>query len=207
MSAPVVNLSSMKPKQARSRARRAALIKHGVTLLERCEPDEFSIAEITGELGYSTGSFYSYFKDKTAYFIAIQEWINDELNESFEATFQSTTFSTKTLPERLETCVEFVLDYFRRRTGAIRAALRYERRLPEAWAPNRARTRQVVEAATDGLTPADQEKLETALQMAFGLMVNTVLHDPGPLRLGDVDLGPRIITALKPYFAEQKLND
>jgi AcrR family transcriptional regulator len=203
VTASVVSLPSVAPKQARSREKRAALIKYGVGLLERCEPDEFSIAEITGELGYSTGSFYSYFRDKTAYFIAIQEWVNSELDDRFQAVFHTPDFINKTVPERLETCVEFVLDYFRRRTGAIRSALRYERRIPEGWAPNRARTREIVDAATVGLKRKDRERLETALQMAFGLMVNTVLHDPGPLRLNDIELGPKVVEALTPYLTTE----
>lgn len=191
----------IEPKQARSRARRDALIEYGIGLLEDRELDEFSIAEITGDLGFSTGSFYSYFKDKEAFFVAIQEWVNDELEETFVEVFNVARLSRQTLAGRLETTVDFALRYFRRRTGVIRSALRYERRIPEGWAPNRLRTRRLVEVATHGLPKAKQERLEIALQLAFGLMVNALLHDPGPLRLGDPSLSRKIRAALDPYLA------
>ena len=193
------------PKQARSRARRAALIEHGVGLLERCEPDEFSIAEITEALGYSTGSFYSYFADKEAYFIAIQEWVNAELEDDFNRTFASERLANADPVARLAACVNFAIAYFRRRTGVIRSALRYERRIPQGWAPNRDRTRRIVEAATNGLPDNDKERLEFALQLAFGLLVNALLHDPGPLRLNDKDLGLRIVGALGQFLEHGSL--
>lgn len=198
--ATVTELSSVEPKQARSRARRAALIEYGIELLGRCELDEFSITEITGALGYSTGSFYSYFADKEAYFIAIQEWVNDELVEEFEKTFAIGHLTSKTLTGRMRISVRFALNYFRRRTGVIRSALRYERRIPAGWAPNRERTRKIVEAVTENLEAGEKKRLETALQMAFGLMVNAMLHDPGPLRLDDPGLEDAIIGALAPFL-------
>jgi hypothetical protein len=51
-----------------------------------------------------------------------------------------------------------------------------------------------------GLTSSEPQRLETALQLAFGLMVNTLLHDPGPLRLEDQKLAPKITTSLTPYL-------
>lgn len=190
------------PKQERSRARRQALIEYGAELLNRRDLDEVSIAEITGALGYSTGSFYSYFADKEAFFVAVQKWVNDDLNKAFKAAFANGRLADAPLPARLEACLTFTLAYFRRRTGVIRAALRYERRIPAGWAPNRARTRQIVQAATEGLSPPERERLETAIQLAFGLMVNALLHDPGPLRLADETLGPRVMAALGPYLTQ-----
>ena len=161
-----------RPKQARSRARRAALIERGADLLEGQELDELSVAEMTASLGYSTGSFYSYFKDKEAFFVAVQQWVNEELEDAFDAAFGAHRMAALPLPERLRECVDFALHYFRRRTGVIRSALRYERRIPEGWAPNRQRTRMIVEAATRGLPSDDANRLQIALQLAFGLIVN-----------------------------------
>lgn len=200
MPPPDTAIDTALPKQARSRARRAALIAYGMDLLEHSEPDEFSIAEITEAMGFSTGSFYSYFADKEAYFVAIQKAVNAELDAEFQRVFAPDRMRALGLSDRLAACVGFALGYFRRRTGAIRAALRYERRIPEGWAPNRARTRQIVEAATTGLNAGQKARLQLALQLAFGLLVNALLHDPGPTRLKDDDLEDQIITALSPYL-------
>ena len=90
------------PKQARSRARRQALIEHGARLLETADLDELSVAEITRGLGYSTGSFYSYFTDKEAYFIAGQRWVNDDLDDAFVRAFGDDRLRSAALEDRLE---------------------------------------------------------------------------------------------------------
>jgi len=204
MQAPAQIYVLQEPKQARSRARRAALIECGVEFLNERELDEFSVAEITHSLGYSTGSFYSYFQDKTAFFIAVQEWVNEDLIETLVKTIETQEMAQKNLTERLSACVDFALSYFRKHTGVICSALRYERRIPQGWAPNRATTQRLISAAVTGLGDADRQRLETALQLAFGMLVNALLHDPGPLRLNGKDMGPKIIMALKPYLSTEQ---
>ena len=201
MQVPAQIYTLQKPKQARSRARRAALIECGVEFLNERELDEFSVAEVTHRLGYSTGSFYSYFPDKTAFFIAVQEWVNEDQIKTFMKTIETPEMAQKNLTERLSTCVDFALSYFRKHTGVIRSAVRYERRIPQGWAPNRATTQRLINAASTGLGVADRQRLEVALQLAFGMLVNALLHDPGPLRLGDKEMGPKIIMVLKPYLS------
>ncbi|MEX0284507.1 MAG: TetR/AcrR family transcriptional regulator [Paracoccaceae bacterium] len=191
------------PKQARSRARREALIEYGIELLNQYDLDEISIAEVTGKLGYATGSFYSYFADKEAFFVAVQQRVNDQLDDEFDRMFGNRRLANDPLPARLNACLTFAIGYFRRRTGVIRSALRYERRIPEGWAPNRARTQAIVQAATQNLNEADRERLETALQLAFGLLVNALLHNPGPLRLEDDDLQRKIEDAMGPFLTAQ----
>lgn len=192
------------PKQARSRARRLALLEHGVEVLAEKELDELSIAEITAALGYSTGSFYSYFVDKTAFFIAVQQWVSDAQGKVVRDRIEARDISDLSLIERLTLCVAITIDYFRLRTGVIRSALRYERRIPQGWAPNRAMTQRIVSAATVGLNAVKKDKLEVALQLAFGMLVNALLHDPGPLKLEDADLGDKIVVALSPYLDVSK---
>lgn len=188
------------PQQKRSRERRAALVEYGLTLFAERDLDEVSIAEITEALGYSTGSFYSYFPDKSAYFIEVQHWLNHIQEPVIAQTFETADMAQARLPERLEISVTFALHYFRTYTGVIRSALRYERRIPQAWAPNRATTHRIVTAACIGLDADQTERLQIALQLAFGMLVNALLHDPGPLRLDDPSMGPKILAALRPYL-------
>lgn len=192
------------PKQARSRARRDALVELGARALEHQELDELSVAELTAQLGFSTGSFYSYFRDKEDFFIAVQEWVNAEFGPAFEAAIGQGRLAGLPPDARLRACLGVAIAYFRAWTGAVRSALRYERRIPAAWAPNRARTRQIVAAATEGLDAPDRERLETALQLGFGLLVNAILHDPGPLRLSDAGLEDRLVAALAPYLMNEE---
>ncbi len=203
MSQVVEIATPIMPKQARSKARRQALLEYGAELLNRRDLDEISIAEITAALGFATGSFYSYFRDKEDFFVAVQHWVNDDLNGAFQNAFSNSHIAMKPLPHRLQICLDFTIEYFRKRTGVIRSALRYERRIPGGWAPNRTRTRQIIDAAAQGLGAKEREKLETVLQLAFGLLVNALLHDPGPLKLSDENLKMRILAALTPYLEDQ----
>ena len=189
------------PKQKRSRARCAALVEYGASLLNERDLDEVSVSEITDGLGFSTGSFYSYFKDKTAFFVAVQEWVNQQQSAEIARVFETEDVAGKSLIERLTSCIKFATNYFRTHTGIIRSALRYQRRIPAAWAPNRATTKRIIVAVCSGLSPEDKKRLEIAIQLAFGMLVNALLHDPGPLRLDDTDLESEIIRALSPYLS------
>ncbi len=189
------------PQQTRSRARRAALVEHGALLLNSKDLDEVSVSEITDVLGYSTGSFYSYFDDKAAFFVSVQEWVNQQNEDEIVAKLESDQILAMGLNDRLEACVDFALGFFREHTGVVRSALRYERRIPQAWAPHRATTKRIIEGACRGLSPDQRHRLEIAIQLAFGMLVNALLHNPGPLRLNDPNMGPEIMKALEPYLS------
>ena len=196
-----LNKDPAAPQQARSRARKAALIEHGITVLEDHELDEISIIDLTNSLGFSTGSFYSYFKNKTDFFIKIQEWVAAEQSEIIRQSLNLEKLKTASLVDRLNLAIDVALDYFRRHTGVIRSALRYERRIPQAWAPNRAVTLQIITALITGLDKGQKQALEKTIQLAYGLMVNALLHNPGPLSLKDKNLKSELLDVLSPYLA------
>ena len=191
-----------RPKQARSKARRRALIEAGVALFDVHGLDDISIQDITGAVGFSTGSFYSYFTDKTEYFVAVQRHVAAEQDKRADEIFAASRIAELALPDRLQLCVDFAITYFRRHTGLVHAALSYERRVPEGWMPNRQTTQMIIERATDGLSAEDSARLKIAIQLAFGLLVNALLHNPGPLRLEDDDLADQILRALTPYLKD-----
>lgn len=188
------------PKQHRSRARRAAMLERGVELINERDLDELPIADITGALGYSTGSFYSYFADKTAFFIAVQRTVNDALDSRIADELETESVRALGLADRLTLAVDFTLDYFRTYRGVIRCALRYEHRIPAAWAPNRASAQRISDAMTVDLEGVRRAAMLTAIQMSFGTMVNAILHDPGPHHLDDAAFGPHIIGAMTPFL-------
>lgn len=191
-----------RPKQARSIARRLCLVEYGAELFNTRDLDELSIAEITGGVGFSTGSFYSYFTDKAELFIAVQQLVATRQDARIPGHFADAHKCD--LADRLRLAVDFSITYFRAETGLIRSALRYERRIPQGWTPNRNTTALVVEAAVAGLDAADTERLQVAIQLSFGLLVNALLHDPGPLHLDDPALADKILVAMTPYLNDTK---
>ena len=64
----------------------------------------------------------------------------------------------------------------------------------------------IVDAVTRDLPAGDAERLQVALQLAFGLLVNAVLHDPGPLGLKDDHLAATITGALTPFLTQETTN-
>ena len=190
------------PKQKRSRARRAAMIAYGVELLKDRDVEDVAIAEITGALGYSTGSFYSAFTDKSAFFIAVQREVNDVVCSWIEDEIETRDLDDVSLAHRLAICVDQTLRYFRDYRGVMRSALRYEQKTPDAWASNRTSAQRMTDGLVAGLYGDQKHRMNVAIQMAFGTMVNSMLHDPGPLRLHDEAFGREVIGALTPFLAD-----
>ena len=190
------------PKQKRSRARRAAMIAYGVELLKDRDVEDVAIAEITGALGYSTGSFYSAFTDKSAFFIAVQREVDDVVCSWIEDEIETRDLDDVSLAHRLAICVDLTLRYFREYRGVMRSALRYEQKTPDAWAPNRTSAQRMTDGLVAGLDGDQKHRMNVAIQMAFGTMVNSMLHDPGPLRLHDEAFGREVIGALTPFLAD-----
>lgn len=190
------------PKQKRSRARRAAMIARGLELLKERDLESVSIVEITGGLGYSSGSFYSAFTDKEAFFVAVQHAANEQIIEWVSAEIETPDLLDKSPADRLVICINLVLRYFRTYRGVIRSALRYEQQMPAAWAPNRVSAQRIADGLIVGLNADSAARVRIAIQMAFGAMVNALLHDPGPLRLDDHAFGPSVIAALTPFLTE-----
>lgn len=188
------------PKQARSIARRQVLLDHGVGLFNAKGLDDISIQEITQAVGFSTGSFYSYFADKTEYFVAVQCAVAEQQDTLAARIFTQDMDADVSLVDRLQRSIDFAIAFFRQNTGLVHAALSYERRVPAGWKPHRRTTATIIDHACAGLPEADAQKLKIAIQLAFGLLVNTLLHDPGPLRLADDDLAQQILHAMTPYL-------
>lgn len=193
-------LGETQPKQARSIARRQVLLDYGVGLFNEHDLDEVSIQEITQKVGFSTGSFYSYFADKKEYFVAVQSAVAAQMDARGAEIFAEDNIADLPLADRLRLCVDFAIWYFRTHTGLVRSALSYERRIPEGWQPNRRTTAAIIKQATVNLPSDKSQKLKIAIQLAFGLLVNALLHDPGPLRLEDDDLAAQIMQAMTPYL-------
>lgn len=202
MALDIAKTAETLPKQKRSRARRAAMIAYGVELLKDRDIEDVAVAEITGALGYSTGSFYSAFTDKSAFFVAVQREVYDMVCRWIEDEIETRDLSDTSLADRLAICVDLTLRYFREYRGVIRSALRYEQKTPDAWTPNRTSAQRMTDALTAGLEGQRKHRMNVAIQMAFGTMVNAMLHDPGPLRLRDEAFRGEVVGALSPFLKE-----
>ena len=138
MALALVRAEETLPKQRRSRERRARMIEHGVEILKNRDLEDVAVAEITGALGYSTGSFYSAFADKAAFFTAVQREANARVVSWIEAEIEGPDLGGASLNDRLALCVDLTLRYFREYRGVMRSA----------WSPMAAWTSAAIASST-----------------------------------------------------------
>lgn len=191
--------TEFRPKQKRSIARREAILVAGRKMLEQRGFEQISVAEITSSLGYSTGSFYSAFADKSAFFVALQNSISESLQADIACQFSREQMETLAPTARLDLFIDFVVSFFRCYRGHIKSALRHEPTLPEAWWPHKTAGKKLSDALVIDLDNAQADRLRFAVQMVYGTLVNAVLHNPGPLNLDDDAIACELKRAIHPY--------
>jgi len=203
--------------QPRALATQNALLAAGRRLLQDRTLAETSIADIAAESGMSVGSFYGRFRDKTSYFAVLQERTNEEwLAEGRAALVRARDIAATSSAADLAGCMlrEVCSTYvaiFRRERGFIRAALKHASAHPDSWTPfkstGRAFTDDVVEALEPLLAqlPPSQRapRIRFAMQSMFAAGVNSVLNDPGPIRLDDPRLEAELGNMLCAYLELQ----
>ena len=187
-------------KQARSRARRDALVRAGKKLCEIKDFDDLSVAEIAAEAGCSVGSFYSRFTDKDGFFRAI---VGDAAERDRIRTPQPASDPTQPIDDILAEVVAATLAGYRKRRGLIRATIRRSMTEPALWEPTRQRGQDVADRLVARLAdsfpddPQLERRIRFACQMLFGTLNNAVLIAPGPLQLDDEAMEGELLRAFR----------
>lgn len=187
-------------KQARSRARRDALVRAGKKLCEIKDFDDLSVAEIAAEAGCSVGSFYSRFTDKDGFFRAI---VGDAAERDRTRTPEPANDPTQPIDDILAEVVTATLAGYRKRRGLIRATIRRSMTEPALWEPTRQRGQDVANRLVARLAdsfpddPHLERRIRFACQMLFGTLNNAVLIAPGPLQLDDEALEGELLRAFR----------
>jgi AcrR family transcriptional regulator len=92
------------PRQQRGRDRQEALLQAGLHLTRTRHWDEVKVGDIAKEIGCSTGTFYTRFHDKAAYFEVLIGLVAEVMQQRADAFFAA--------PERMhETPREFVAQW------------------------------------------------------------------------------------------------
>ena len=194
--------------QERSRASRAALITTGIRLLEKRDYKSFSIAELTAANGLSIGAFYARFAGKEAYFSEMQRQVFEEVQARARALLAPERWASQPAQGLVEAFVGFFVDLVRKHRGFLAAALRHEASNPSAWVPSRnagaamaALFAQVLRPKLEGMPRRERDaRIGFAVQILYGTIINTVLHEPGPVRLHDKRLAPELAKAMTRYL-------
>jgi AcrR family transcriptional regulator len=180
-------------KQVRSQLKHDALLLAGRRLLDAQGLRSLSVAQLTRDAGMSVGSFYSRFEDKNAWFAELLRITGEAVLADTQALLGSARWARAANRAKVELIVRHIVDVHREHRGIFRAALGDAARAAQFGAALHVfglRIGDEVHAAlVDQMlrVPIRQRRLRVgiALQLVYGMLVNAVLRDPGPIALAD----------------------
>ena len=178
--------AELRIRQKRGQVTYDALIDTAFALLDAKEFDEISVAELAQKAGYSVGAFYARFRSKDELFEAMVQRHVQNRRE-----VRQRQFSTTDDPTLVRELLDETVHYYWGRRRFWRAALIRSIREPEFWAPMRKLSHEFADAllarfaarAGRALTKSEEANVRFAVQLAFGLINNTILNRPGPFFL------------------------
>jgi AcrR family transcriptional regulator len=198
----VVNalVAEQRIRQKRGQITYDALIETCFDLLLEREFDEISVAEIAQQAGYSVGAFYARFRSKDELFDAmVQQHVQNrrKVRERQFGTVKDATLLHELLGETVH--------YYWGRRRFWRAALIRSIREPEIWEPMRKLSYEFADSllariaarAGRALTKSEEANVRFAVQLAFGLINNTILNRPGPFFLEQDRFIENLVRAFK----------
>jgi AcrR family transcriptional regulator len=186
LSATPATSPELRIRQKRGQVTYDALIETCFDLLREKEFDQISIAELAQKAGYSVGAFYARFHSKDELFDAMVQQHVQNRRKVRQRQFEGTN-DAGLLHELLDETVR----YYWGRRRFWRACLIRSIREPAFWTPMRKLSHEFADAllgrlrdrAGRALTSAEDANVRFAVQLAFGLINNTILNRPGPFFL------------------------
>jgi len=187
-------------KQKRGHKTYDALIATGFKLLAHREFEAITVAELAQEAGYSVGAFYARFKSKDEFFDALIAHHLLERRKTRERLFASVQGD-----EWIRTVIEDSVNYYWRRRRFWRAALIRSIHDSDFWQPIREQShefatlcvRQIEKDAGRGLTKPEEMNVRFAVQLALGIINNTIINRPGPIFMGQTEFVDNLTRAFR----------
>ena len=200
LSAAPATSPELRIRQKRGQVTYDALLDTAFAMLEHKEFDEISVAELAQKAGYSVGAFYARFRSKDELFDAMVLRHVENRRDVRRRQF-ATANDSALLHELLDETVR----YYWNRRRFWRAALIRSIREPEFWAPMRTLSHEFADAllarlrarAGRALAAREEANVRFAVQLAFGLINNTILNRPGPFFLEQELFVENLVRAFK----------
>lgn len=195
------------PRQRRAKETEQALLTAGRELLAQRDFAAVSVAQIAAACQVSVGAFYGRFRDKMAFFDALRTLVMQETDASVARYMDQGRWSEVPPRQIVEKILRFLVTGCHSNRGVIRASLKHATTRPEEWLPHQKNGQEIVDRLVALLVPrlpgpADdaETRVRIAMQMVFGMLVNAVLNDPGPLQLGDERLPAEMTLMVTRYL-------
>lgn len=200
LSAAPAATPELRIRQKRGQITYDALLDTAFALLEDKEFDAISVAELAQRAGYSVGAFYARFRSKDELFDAMVLRHVENRRAVRKRQFETVDDS-----ELLRELLGETVRYYWSRRRFWRAALIRSIRDPEFWAPMRKLSHEFAAAllarlaarAGRTLTEREEANVRFAVQLAFGLINNTILNRPGPFFLEQEVFVDNLVRAFK----------
>jgi AcrR family transcriptional regulator len=195
------------PRQTRSQEGLTRMLEAGRELIEVTgNLDELSINEIVERADTSIGAFYRRFENKDVFFEVVQDRVLTESLGYVESELAGRpVWLSRDACALADAAVDLYVLAFRRNRGLYHASLLRSSQRKDSWDAVKETSDETLKLIVPKLVAALFEarsgavrqavldfEVRAALQLVIGLLVNCVLHDPGPLSLSSRRLGPHL---------------
>jgi AcrR family transcriptional regulator len=193
--------------QTRSREQRDRLLKAGERAFAAKGYWQTHLTDIAKRAGCSVGSFYRRFKDKEAFFLALQADMAARAEANIAKFFEDPARADETLEELLNRLTHNTARTMRGIEGYYRALFELSLRGQDVWPPMR--RVEAIEAEflvallkARGVAMDDkiQDRAHLAIRMMHGQIISAMLHGPGPWGAGDPELHQELALMLIRYL-------
>jgi len=195
------------PRQRRAKETEQALLTAGRELLAQRDFAAVSVAQIAAACQVSVGAFYGRFRDKMAFFDALRTLVMEETDASVARYLNEERWAETPPRQIVEKTMRFLLTGCHNNRGVIRASLKHATTRPEEWLPHQKNGQEIVDRLVALLVPRlpgpaeeAEQRVRFAMQVVFGMIVNAVLNDPGPLTLADERLPVELTRMVASYL-------
>ena len=198
------------PKRQRARDTEQSLLAAGRTLLATRDFEAISVAQIVAACELSVGAFYGRFRDKAAFFEALQTAAVHEAQQAMAHHLASSRCAALPTAVLLDKAMRLLVRGCRAQRGLLRAALQQAGARPQAWQPHGGCATAFADRMVALLVPRlgddarAEAKVRFAMQAVFGMLVNALLHDPLPVRLDDDELPVQMARLIGSYLAPMR---
>ena len=195
------------PRQLRSEESLAKMIQAGRELIERhANLDLVLIGDVIRLAGTSIGAFYGRFQDKETFLAAVLEAaVTEAQAQADNLVWQDAVWTEGTASDIAAAIVVFYVDACRQNQGMYRAVLRdFAVDAPESH-PLRVLNSHIHTVFVPALArkmPAKagedvESEIRNAMQMLIGTVSLMMLADPGPLRLEEDAVKPKLTEMMR----------